>query len=115
MVMNGVKFKQANAGSVHSAAIDESGNLWTWGYNKFGRLGDGTTSDKSTPVQVKSGTQFKAISAGFNSSIAIDESGKLWAWGYNNVGQLGDGTAWYDSPKWINTDNSLENTFSLNR
>jgi len=111
----GTKFKLADAGSVHSAAIDESGNLWTWGYNKYGRLGDGTTTDKSTPILIKSGIKFKNLSAGYNYTLAIDELGKLWAWGYNNVGQLGDGTAWHDSPTWINTGNSATGKFRLNR
>ena len=104
-VKPGTKFKWTDAGSVHSTAIDESGNLWTWGYNKNGRLGDGTTLDKTTPNLIKSGTKFKNLSAGYNYTLAIDESGKLWSWGYNDVGQLGDGSAWHDSPVWINTEN----------
>ena len=55
-------------------------------------MGDGTTTYKYSPVQIKSGTKFKQISAGETHSIAIDESGNLWSWGGNNAGQLGDGT-----------------------
>ena len=70
----------------------ESGNLWAWGLNNKGQLGDGTTSDKSAPVKIKSGTKFKSVSAGTAHSMAIDESGNLWTWGNNKYGQLGDGT-----------------------
>ena len=38
--------------SVHSLVIQEDGTLWAWGYNRWGQLGDGTTTNRATPVQV---------------------------------------------------------------
>ena len=86
------KFKEiSNKILNHSLAIDENGNLWSWGYNEDGQLGDGTTENKTSPVQIKSGTKFKQITGG-NHSLAIDENGKLWGFGLNCFGQLGDET-----------------------
>ena len=84
------------AGGFHTVAIDNDGNLWAWGYNSSAQLGDGTYSNRSYPVKVKSGastffTNVKAISAGVSHTVAIKEDGSVWAWGRNQYGQLGDG------------------------
>jgi alpha-tubulin suppressor-like RCC1 family protein len=65
--------------------------LWSWGYNGDGQLGDGTTTNKSSPVQIGALTTWSKISGGY-FSMAIKTDGTLWSWGYNNKGQLGDGT-----------------------
>ena len=44
---------QMSAGSLHVLAVNDCGHLFTWGYNSHGQLGDGTTTDKSSPVQHK--------------------------------------------------------------
>lgn len=85
------------------------GRVYTWGNNGtcygsgVGRLGDGTTTNRSTPVLVLSGEQdpndsesylkdIIAISAGEDHCLALDVNGVVWAWGYNYYGQLGNGT-----------------------
>jgi alpha-tubulin suppressor-like RCC1 family protein len=67
--------------------------------NQDGQLGDGTTTDSSTPVQVKdpndpSGyrTSVSVIAAGSSHSLALKSDGTVWAWGSNERGQLGNGT-----------------------
>ena len=85
-------YKDVSVGWYHVLALDTDGNLWAWGQNSNGQLGNGTNTASNSPIQVKKGTKFKAISAGKYHSLAIDESGNLWAWGNNNDGQLGDGT-----------------------
>ena len=86
------------AGRWHSLALKKDGTVWAWGDNITGQLGDGTTSDRKLPVQVKglngSGylTNIIAISAGNNFSLAVKNDGTVWAWGKNDFGQLGDGT-----------------------
>ena len=86
------KIKMLEVGMMHSLAIDEEGNLWAWGYNNYGNLGDGTTENKKSPIKIKPETKFTQISAGDDYSLAIDTEGTLWAWGLNGAGQLGDGT-----------------------
>lgn len=60
--------------------------------NDFGQLGDGTTTDRYTPVQVQGLSGVVAVAAGSDHSLALKSDGTLWAWGYNGYGQLGDGT-----------------------
>jgi alpha-tubulin suppressor-like RCC1 family protein len=65
--------------------------LWLWGLNDFGKLGDNTVTNKSSPVQtISSGTNWKQVSAGENYVTSIKTDGTLWLWGQNNRGQLGD-------------------------
>jgi len=71
-----------------------SGNLWTWGYNTNGQLGDNTIVNKSSPVQtIAWGSNWKQAEtfAGY-ATIATKTDGTLWTWGINSFGQLGDNT-----------------------
>jgi alpha-tubulin suppressor-like RCC1 family protein len=68
--------------------------VWTWGGNSFGQLGDGTTTDSATPVEV-SGINVPAvtaISAGGGFSMVLGSDGSVWGWGTNREGELGNGT-----------------------
>ncbi len=95
-VDNTTKWKAVAVGNGFTVGIDIDGNLWSWGYNGSGQLGDGTTSEttnKSTPVQVQqAGITWKAVAGGFAHTVGIDSDGTLWSWGANASGQLGDGT-----------------------
>jgi alpha-tubulin suppressor-like RCC1 family protein len=62
--------------------------LYAWGRNIIGEIGDGTTINASSPVQVGS-ESWKAIGSGDNHSLAIKSNGTLWAWGQGDQGQLG--------------------------
>jgi alpha-tubulin suppressor-like RCC1 family protein len=66
--------------------------LWGWGSNSFGQLGEGENNTEHLPIQVGSSTNWSQISVFFSSSYAIKSDGTLWAWGDNYWGQLGDGT-----------------------
>ena len=85
-------FKDISAGARHTIAIKNDGSLWAWGYNHNGQLGDGTRSDKSTPMQIGTATNWASISASMANTLAIKNDGSLWAWGDNSSGQLGNGT-----------------------
>ncbi|MBQ9521156.1 MAG: Ig-like domain-containing protein [Oscillospiraceae bacterium] len=75
---------------IHYAVIDANGSLWIWGSNNYGQLGDGTTTDRSTPVKILDSVS--SVSLGGYHSAAIRTDGTLWMWGRNSDGQLGDGT-----------------------
>src|SRR5207237_129666 len=73
------------------------GTVWAWGVNVYGQLGDGTTTNSSTPVQVRnlSGggrSGERGVGGGLSHSWALKSDGTVWAWGYNGDGELGDGT-----------------------
>ena len=73
-------FVEIAAGTDHNLALDSDGNLWAWGRNDHGQVGNGTTENVSTPIQIMRGHKFKKISAGNNISAAIDEDGYLYGW-----------------------------------
>ncbi|WP_235922076.1 T9SS type A sorting domain-containing protein [Flavobacterium phycosphaerae] len=79
-------------GNEHSVFVKDDGTAWATGYNYFGGLGDGTTVDKSTPVQVQGLSGITAVAAGRSHSLFLKSDGTAWAVGYNGNGQLGDGT-----------------------
>ncbi len=66
------------------------GTVWSWGWNAVGQLGDGTNTDRYTPVQVSGLSNIKAIAARDYHNLALRSDGTLWAWGWNINSQLGD-------------------------
>src|SRR3989338_208642 len=87
------------ASSERSLALKSDGTVWGWGYNVYGELGDNSTTQRNTPVQVVgvggSGnlTDVTAIAASDYNSMALKSDGTVWGWGRNNYGQLGQGTS----------------------
>jgi alpha-tubulin suppressor-like RCC1 family protein len=87
-------WRRGSAGEFHTAAVKTTGELWSWGSAGNGRLGDGTQTNKCSPVrEISSSTDWCQVSAGSFHTAAVKTTGQIWAWGRNNVGQLGDGTS----------------------
>ncbi len=80
------------AGGYHSLALKSDGTVFAWGCNTNGQLGDGTKTDRTTPVQVQGLSNIVAVSPGYLHSLALKSDGTVWAWGWNNYGAIGDGT-----------------------
>jgi alpha-tubulin suppressor-like RCC1 family protein len=92
-----------SAGYRHTCAIEEQ-RVFCWGANSTGALGDGTTTNKSTPVVVMAQNGFQnssvsAITTGKSNNTSGDQShtcalenGAVWCWGRNEFGKLGDGS-----------------------
>lgn len=78
------------AGHRHYLALDaDTGNLYAWGHNGSGQLGNGCLLDVATPVVVLTGVATMDAGDGFTLAVKSDQS--LWAWGHNRHGQLGLG------------------------
>ncbi|XP_050739123.1 RCC1 and BTB domain-containing protein 1-like isoform X1 [Eriocheir sinensis] len=82
------------AGSHHSLALTEEGEVLAWGQNNYGQVGSGTTTNQPTPRRVIAsigGRQVVDIACGQTSSMAVMDNGEVYGWGLNSSGQLGLG------------------------
>ena len=106
-----------SAGQYHGMALDDNGNVWTWGNDNYGQLGNGTGVSTTYAVKVKAPDRdydgesddlvdsegndiddylgkdipIIAIEAGSLHCLALDEMGNIYTWGFNACGQLGFG------------------------
>ena len=80
-----------NASVLTYAAVAATGDLYIWGDNTYGQLGNGTTTSASSPQLVPGISAVNSVSLGENDVMALDSSGQAWAWGWNHFGELGDG------------------------
>lgn len=78
-------------GRRNTCAIDRSKQLWCWGDNGSGQVGDGTVTDRFTPVQVGSASDWTQVTAGPGHVCGIRNTDQLYCWGDNGFGQLGVG------------------------
>jgi alpha-tubulin suppressor-like RCC1 family protein len=90
----GVTATAVAAGYESAYAIGSDGNLYAWGDNVYGELGNGTMTDSDTPVVVSLPTGVKpvTISGGGGVGYTIGSDGNLYSWGLNADGQLGNGS-----------------------
>ena len=87
-----------SSGFYHTCAILDNGDVSCWGDGAYGQLGNGATSDKTTPTLTSSlgtGRTAVALSSGDHHTCGILDNGAVSCWGYGNNGQLGNG-AWSD-------------------
>ncbi len=81
------------AGAEHNLAIQATGELWAWGANSSGQLGNGLVGSSSFPVLLGAPTDVVAVDCGVSHSMAITEQGQVLSWGDNTWSQLGVGAA----------------------
>ena len=78
-------------GSAHGCAVTQGGAVKCWGSNDRGKLGNGTNTSSTTPVDVQGlGSGFMSVSSGSSHSCALSVTGTTVCWGGNQYGQLGN-------------------------
>lgn len=88
-VSGGTDWNTVSAGDNHTLGIKNDGTLWVWGWNAYGQLGNQSTTNLSSPVQLGTDSTWLQVSAAFNFSTALKTDGTIWSWGANYTGQLG--------------------------
>lgn len=80
-----------SAGLKTSAGITTAGDLYMWGNNSGGKLGDLSVTQRSSPVPVVGGLKFKQVSVSNDCTIGLTPAGDAYSWGRNAQGELGQG------------------------
>jgi alpha-tubulin suppressor-like RCC1 family protein len=90
-----LKFVAIAAGMGHSMCLADTGDVYSWGSNDQGQLGDGTTASTLTPKLIETlgagDDPVVKIAAAGRHSVALTKSGKAFSWGFGKFGQLGNG------------------------
>ncbi len=98
-------------GAYHSLTLTTSGEVYAWGWNDSGLIGNGSHENQLLPMILDGfdGEVVKSISCGSFHSLALTESGRVFSWGWNESGQLGIGSHLdSNTPKLIEIDVKIE-------
>nr|QEM23329.1 UV resistance locus 8 [Colobanthus quitensis] len=89
----GVPVKMVAAGAEHSAAVTEAGDVYGWGWGRYGNLGLGDRSDRLVPEKVSpiDGIKMTLVACGWRHTITVTDSGSIYTYGWSKYGQLGHG------------------------
>jgi alpha-tubulin suppressor-like RCC1 family protein len=110
--LSGKSVSSVACGAYHTMVIATDGSLHGFGYNGYGNLGDGTTTNRLSPVLINggslSGKNVSSVTCGYYHNVVTATDGSLHGFGYNGGGDLGDGTTTdRTSPVLINGGGSL--------
>ena len=73
----------------HSLALSTNGNVFSWGANGDGQLGNNSANDSRIPVLVMGLSAVKVVQTGETHSTVLHNNGSVWSWGSNRYGQMG--------------------------
>lgn len=91
--LQGLEVVDIACGGAHSAAITSSGQVFTWGKGRYGRLGHGDSDDQLVPKLVQALLEFHVIDiacgSGDAQTLCVTEDDNVWSWGDGDYGKLG--------------------------
>eukprot|EP00879_Flechtneria_rotunda_P006078 GHRR01006391.1.p1 GENE.GHRR01006391.1~~GHRR01006391.1.p1 ORF type:complete len:467 (+),score=165.58 GHRR01006391.1:204-1604(+) len=81
------------AGAEHSAIATSDGEMYAWGWGRYGNLGDGERVDRHSPARVSGldGLPVTHVACGWRHSAAVTDAGRVYSFGWSKYGQLGHG------------------------
>ena len=90
---SGTVVTQVSDGLSFAVALTSAGKVYAWGYNGYGELGNGSTTNNAVPglVNLPAGVFVTAVAAAHDSAYALTSTGVVYAWGFNEDGELGNG------------------------
>lgn len=80
--LKGIKISKFACGIYHALLIDIDGNLFAWGYNKYGQVGDNTTENRSTPQRIYLPEKVNDVVAYDMVSACLCKNGLVYVWGH---------------------------------
>jgi len=90
-VAGGRQFSRVEVNLNHTCGLSyPDGRAYCWGINTYGQLGDGTTTQRRTPVAVSGTRSFHEVSEGWDHTCGVTTDDRAFCWGRNNSGQIGD-------------------------
>lgn len=93
--LHGLEINDIACGGAHSAAITASGQVYTWGKGRYGRLGHGDSEDQLKPKLVEALLGYRVIDiacgSGDAQTLCITDDDNVWSWGDGDYGKLGRG------------------------
>ena len=112
LVLQSEPYVSISVNSDSACAVGQSGQVYCWGANDFGQLGDGSTKSSSTPVPIKSDRRFSSVSIEGHGACGLTVNGKVLCWGRNTMGLIGDGKPrgswdWPRLPEQISVDETF--------
>jgi alpha-tubulin suppressor-like RCC1 family protein len=97
-VLGGHAFSSVAAAGTHTCGVTTAGDIYCWGYNAEGQLGNAAAGNETdTPVLADGGRSFAAVTVGDAHTCGLATDGAAYCWGSNHIGSLGDGNAAVDS------------------
>lgn len=86
-----VQYVSVSDGLDHACALGTNGAAYCWGHGHLGDLGNGTTTDQTTPTLVAGGHTFRSLATMTEATCALATDSTAWCWGWGGEGQLGAG------------------------
>lgn len=91
--LNGSNWTGISLGEIHSCAHNSLEEIYCWGGNNFGQVGDNSSIDSKTPKIINIGNNtIKNIESGSYHNCLLSDKGEVHCWGWNSFGQIGDGS-----------------------
>jgi RCC1 and BTB domain-containing protein len=87
----GTRVKQVACGGFHTAAVTDTGEVYTWGGGEHGQLGHGDKVNKTVPTRVEALADaiIVQITCGWSHTVALADTGEVYTWGNGDHGKLG--------------------------